>query len=86
MTDKSNNDHEHGIDCLEAFDHLYAYLNDEITNPVELKNIEHHLSHCKSCFSRAQMERELNDRLKKSGEVETPEALQSRLDNLLEKL
>lgn len=85
MTDKSKH-HDHEIDCLEAFDHLYAYLNNEITNPVDLKNIEHHLSHCKSCYSRAQMEKQLNERLTKSADPELPENLKSRLDNLLNEL
>jgi anti-sigma factor (TIGR02949 family) len=86
MTNESESHEVHEIDCLEAFDHLYAYLNKEITDPVDLANIEHHLSHCKSCFSRAQMERELNQRLKESGETEIPESLQHRLRNLMDKL
>ena len=86
MTNESDNHEAHEIDCLEAFDHLYAYLNNEITNPVDLANIEHHLSHCKSCFSRAQMERELNQRLKDSGKMEMPKSLQDNLRDLLDKL
>ena len=86
MSDEHKNHEEHEIDCLEAFDHLYAYLNDEIKDPIDLANIEHHLSHCKSCFSRAQIERELNERLKQSGKTEVPKALQNRLRNLIDDL
>lgn len=86
MSNKSDNHEEHEIDCLEAFDHLYAYLNNEITNPTDLANIEHHLSHCKSCFSRAQMERELNQRLKESGTSAAPASLKARLDKLIDDL
>ena len=71
-------------DCLEAFDHLYAYINGEINDKDTLAKIEHHLGHCKSCFSRAQMERELNDRIKKSGKDKTPESLKNRLRNLMD--
>lgn len=86
MTNESKSHETREIDCLEAFDYLYAYLNNEITDPVDLANIEHHLSHCKSCFSRAQMERELDQRLKMSGKAEVPESLQNRLHNLIGKL
>ena len=74
------------IDCIEAFDYLYAYINNEITNPVELGNIKHHLSHCKSCYSRAQMEQELNERIKESGKSETPDSLQKRLRSIVDDL
>ncbi len=71
-------------DCLEAFDHLYAYLNGELNDQHKLAKIEHHLAHCRSCFSRAQMERELNQRIKQSGKAETPASLQHRLRKLLD--
>lgn len=86
MTNKSDKPEANKIDCIEAFDHLYAYLNNEITNSVDLANIEHHLSHCKSCYSRAQMEKELNKRMEKSGESEVPESLQDRLNNIVDNL
>ena len=86
MTNESDKPDVNEIDCLEAFDHLYAYLNNEITNPVDLVNVEHHLSHCKSCYSRAQMERKLNQRLKETGDKELPDAVQNRLRNVLSQL
>ena len=84
MTNESNKTNIVDSDCLEAFDHLYAYLNDELTDPEQLAKIEHHLGHCKSCFSRVQMERELDERIKKSGKTEAPESLQKRLRNLID--
>ena len=86
MTNETSKPEINEIDCVEAFDHLYAYLNNEIANPVDLANIEHHLSHCKSCFSRSQMERKLNARLKKSADNEIPEKLKLRLNHLLDEL
>jgi anti-sigma factor (TIGR02949 family) len=86
MTNESDKPGEKDIGCLEAFDHLYAYLNNEITNPVDLANVEHHLAHCKSCFSRAQMERELNQRMKVSGQEKLPESLKRRLRHLIDEL
>lgn len=70
-------------DCLEAFDHLYAYINDELKDEITKAKLEHHLGHCKSCFSRAQMERQINERLKKSGDKKTPESLQKRLRGIM---
>ncbi|MDH5445692.1 MAG: zf-HC2 domain-containing protein [Gammaproteobacteria bacterium] len=77
----------HGItdsDCLEAFDHLYSYINGELKDPKALSMIEHHLGHCKSCFTRAEMEKELNQRIKTTGQDRTPDALKNRLDKLLD--
>jgi anti-sigma factor (TIGR02949 family) len=71
-------------DCLEAFEHLYDYLNDEIKDEESLAKIEHHLGHCKSCYSRAQMEREINKRIKQSNKDKTPDSLQDRLHNLID--
>jgi anti-sigma factor (TIGR02949 family) len=84
MTNESDKDQVVDSDCLEAFDHLYAYLNGELKDQKTLAKIEHHLGHCKSCFSRAQMERELNERIKNSGKQKAPESLQKRLRNLLD--
>lgn len=84
MTNETDKDKVVDSDCLEAFDHLYAYLNGELKDSETLAKIEHHLGHCKSCFSRAQMERQLNERLKNSGKQKAPESLQKRLRNLLD--
>lgn len=86
MTNESDKYKVVDSDCLEAFDHLYAYLNGELKDEVTLAKIEHHLGHCKSCFSRAQMERELNERMKKSGKDKAPETLKKRLDDLIDDL
>lgn len=84
MTDKSDKKQDIDSDCLEAFDHLYAYLNGELKDPQTLAKMEHHLGHCKSCFSRAQMERELNQRIRQSGKQKAPESLQKRLRDILD--
>lgn len=70
-------------DCLQAFDHLYAYLNGELKDPQALAMIEHHLDHCRSCYSRAQIEKEINKRLISNGE-NSPESLQNRLKKLID--
>ena len=84
MTNKSDKPEVQDSDCLEAFDHLYAYINGELKDPGAVAMIEHHLDHCRSCFSRAQIEREINERLKQSGKKATPPSLQKRLKKLID--
>jgi anti-sigma factor (TIGR02949 family) len=84
MTSKTYKPANVDSDCLQAFDHLYAYLNGELKDPKAIAMMEHHLDHCRSCFTRAEMERELNERLKKSGKSTTPSSLQDRLNKLIE--
>ena len=83
--------HPHDLDaddigCLEAIESLYAYLDGEIEDPAELRAIEHHLGHCRSCFSRMELERTLTAHARKSAASKAPEALQDRLKDLLGKL
>ena len=70
-------------DCLQAMDHLYAYLNGELKDKESLAMMEHHLSHCKSCFSRSEIEKEINSRLEASKPIKTPESLKNRLNDIL---
>lgn len=90
---KHDHDHEHThshdshieeIDCLQAIELLYAYLDGEL-NDVELEQYENHLGHCRSCYSRSELETELNKRIQSSGEEKAPDALQERLKNIIDK-
>jgi len=74
------------IGCLEAIESLYAYLDGEIRDPEKLTRIEHHLGHCRSCYSRKELERLLTQRLRTSAGTTAPETLQDRLRTLMEKL
>ena len=73
------------IGCLEAINWLYAYLDGEMEDPVTIAQIEHHLGHCRVCYSRIELERALTERIKKSAKPHTPETLQSRLHDLIDK-
>jgi anti-sigma factor RsiW len=68
----------------EAFDHVYAYINDELHDEETRAKIEHHLSHCKSCFSRAEMERKINEGLKATQKPSPPEPMKRRLKDLID--
>ena len=82
-------DHHHGhdedIDCLIAIEQMYAYLDGELSAEDKAK-FEQHMQHCRSCYSRRELELELNQRLKQTNSGELPETLQSRLKSLLDKL
>jgi len=74
------------IDCLEAIDSLYAWLDGELDDQHVLARFEAHLEHCRSCYSRAEMEKELNRRIRQSGKGEAPASLRARLRNVVDDL
>ena len=86
MSDKKDNPVFKEIDCLEAIGHLYAYLDGEISDKNQLAQMEQHLGHCKSCYSRSQMEMAINNRLESMNKTDTPESLQKRLSKIIDKL
>ena len=70
------------IGCEEALRRLADYLNREL-EPREDQAVEQHVSLCRACFSRAEFERLLKERLTDLGREETPAHLQSRIRKLL---
>lgn len=80
-----NHSHIDEIDCTQAIELLYAYLDGEL-NDIELEQFENHLGHCKSCYSRSELETALNKRIKESKNDQVPESLQNRLHDIIKKL
>ena len=86
-------DKHEDIGCLEAIETLYAWLDNEL-DASQRASFEHHLKHCKSCFSRAELERALTGHIRRSTGIATdegvqataPVSLQNRLDKLLKEL
>jgi anti-sigma factor (TIGR02949 family) len=70
-------------DCLDAIRNLYAYLDGELDEAARAK-LEHHLGHCRSCYTRAGFEAALNEQLQKHGKKQAPESLQNRLRGLID--
>jgi len=85
MTDKPRTEDRHDIGCLEAIEAFYAYLDGELDNPDAIAEFEHHLSHCRSCFSRTEMEKALTERIRKTARRESPDILRDRVQKLMEK-
>ena len=77
-------DHD-DIGCIEAIEAFYAYLDGELDDPGSIAEFERHMAHCRSCFSRAQMERLLTNRIKESARTAAPDALKDRLRDLMKK-
>lgn len=95
MVDKmSKADKTQDMGCLEAIETLYAWLDNELGDAENSARFEHHLEHCKSCYSRAELEKTLTEHIrrsagKKADEHERPAApgtLQNRLNKLLKDL
>ena len=49
-----------------------------------IARVEKHLGHCRSCYSRTQMERTLTEHIRKANRQTAPGALQSRLRKLMD--
>lgn len=86
MTNDKDKTSIEDIDCTEAIDQLYAYLDGEIDDTGAIEKLEHHLGHCSSCFSRSEVERALNERIAKAAKSNAPESLQSRLRSMIDEL
>jgi anti-sigma factor (TIGR02949 family) len=68
--------------CEEALRHLADYLKREL-DPREHEAVGEHVDRCRACFSRAEFERLLQERLTDLGREETPAHLQSRIRQLI---
>ena len=80
-----NESHSHDdIGCLAAIEAFYSYLDGELSNPKAIEDFEHHMSHCRSCFSRAEVERLLNERMRESGTSAAPKDLRDRVRRLMD--
>jgi mycothiol system anti-sigma-R factor len=72
------------IGCIEAINALYAYIDGELDEPAAIAEFEHHLEHCRACYSRAELESALTERLKQASPERAPDALKKRLRSLID--
>ena len=88
MKKDHHHSHESDIGCLEAIEGLYAWLDKEIDDEDSIREIEEHIRHCQSCYSRAEMEKVLTERIRKSARADESgpdlDALKNRVHKLLE--
>ena len=71
------------IHCEEVVASLLAYLDGEI-DEARRARIDDHLAECRGCFSRAEFERALRDRLRALASAPPPASLRRRLKAILD--
>ncbi|MBI4714657.1 MAG: zf-HC2 domain-containing protein [Nitrospirae bacterium] len=71
------------IGCEEALKHLLTYLDQEL-GATRSREVEHHLSLCRSCFSRAEFEKRLQSRLAEVGKEEVRPSFETRIRKLID--
>jgi len=75
-------DDEGGIDCEEAVRRLAEYLDGELAGREEAE-VERHLETCRSCWSRAEFERRIRERLAGLRRDEVDPDFEGRIRSLL---
>jgi mycothiol system anti-sigma-R factor len=72
------------IRCEEVIAHLLQYLDGEI-DAAKRVQIDRHLEECRGCYSRAEFEKALRDKIGQLGEEKAPASLQQRIKLLIDK-
>ena len=73
------------IDCEEALKRLFEYIDHEL-NGHKHDEMEDHLSKCRSCYSRLEFEKRLQQHVKGATKQKAPEELQGKIKHLIRKL
>ena len=72
------------IGCNEALTHLLEYLDQELKG-VKGREVKHHIDLCRSCFSRAEFEKRLKNRLREAGHETAGQEFETRIKTLLKR-
>ncbi|ABI56981.1 anti-sigma factor family protein [Alkalilimnicola ehrlichii MLHE-1] len=73
---------EQELSCEQVIEQLLAYLDGELGEQSRAA-IDRHLSRCRECYSRAEFERKLREKLQEAARVPAPARLRARIDDLL---
>ena len=71
------------IHCEEVIAHMLSYLDGEI-DATKRAQIDRHLEECRGCFSRAEFEKGLRDKVRQTGEERPSPTLHARIKALIE--
>jgi anti-sigma factor (TIGR02949 family) len=71
------------LNCEQALHRLFEFLDHEL-DAQERDAVQYHLSTCRSCFSRADFERRLKQKLHELRQDEAEAAATERVKRLLE--
>lgn len=72
------------IECEEAIRRLAEYLDDELEGR-DAAELERHLETCRSCWSRAEFERQLRGRMAALSRDDVRPAFEQRIRDLLDR-
>jgi len=70
------------INCEKALRHLFEYIDRELDRDLQAQ-LEQHLEHCRSCFSRLEFEQTLKQHIHGSSTAHAPDSLRDRVGDLL---
>lgn len=70
------------IDCEQALKRIFEYIDHELDDN-ERAAMQHHLHTCKSCFSRAEFERRLKNKIGELREEKAGAAVSARIKGLI---
>jgi mycothiol system anti-sigma-R factor len=72
------------LSCEEVLKQLFAYVDQELDSERRAE-IDHHMEQCRGCYSRAEFEKRLKERIMETGSSETPERVRRRVQLLIDK-
>lgn len=72
------------INCEQALERMFEFIDHELSEQ-EREVMQHHLHTCRSCFSRAEFERRLKQKLSRLRDEAEP-AARARLEKLIKSL
>jgi mycothiol system anti-sigma-R factor len=70
------------INCEKALRHLFEYIDRDLDQDLQAQ-MEQHMEHCRSCFSRLEFEQTLKQHLHNSSTEHAPDSLRDRVGSLL---
>lgn len=69
--------------CEEVIEQLFDWLDRRLDEDRE-SEIRRHIERCRECFSRAEFERRLRERIREAGETRAPDRLRRRVRTVLD--
>ncbi|MFP3921818.1 MAG: anti-sigma factor family protein [Dichotomicrobium sp.] len=70
------------LTCEEVIEKLLEYLDRELDAEAEA-DIARHIETCRACFTRAEFERRLRQRVVETGERKAPDSLRRRVRSIV---
>lgn len=71
------------LNCEEVIERLFDWLDRRLDH-THSAEIQRHMKRCRECFSRAEFERHLRERIARAGATRAPDSLRRRVRSLLD--